>query len=58
MADLTAQLSQLTPEQRKAVMIKAQQEANQSVMQEMMKQMVTACFDLCAGTSVRYTRAR
>jgi hypothetical protein len=53
MADLGAQLSQLSPEQRQAIMIKAQQEANQSVMQEMMKEMITTCFDKCAGTSVR-----
>ena len=51
MADLGAQLNQLSPEQRQAIMVKAQQEANQSVMQEMMKQMVSACYDKCAGTS-------
>lgn len=52
MSDLGAQLSQLSPEQRQAIMIKAQQEANQGVMQEMMKEMITTCFDKCAGTSV------
>ena len=52
--DLGAQLSQLSPEQRQAIMIKAQQEANQSVMQEMMKEMITTCFDKCAGTSVGF----
>lgn len=53
MADLGAQLSQMSPEQRQQIMMQAQQEANQSVMQEMMKRMVTACYDKCAGTSVR-----
>jgi hypothetical protein len=53
MADLGAQLGQLTPEQRQAIMVKAQQEANQTVMQEMMKRMVASCFDKCTGTSVR-----
>lgn len=53
MADLGSQLSQLSPEQRQAIMMKAQQEANQQVMQEMMKHMVVTCFDKCAGTSVR-----
>jgi hypothetical protein len=52
MADLGAQLSQLSPEQRQGIMVKAQQEANQQVMQNMMQQMVGACFDKCAGTSV------
>ena len=55
MADLGQQLNQLSPEQRQAIMVKAQQEANQQVMQEMMKQMVSACYDKCAGTSVRDT---
>jgi len=53
MGDLGAQLSQLTPEQRQAIMMKAQHEANQQVMEVMVKQMVAACFDKCAGTSVR-----
>ena len=52
MGDLGAQLSQLTPEQKQAVMVRAQQEANQQVMQEMMKDMVSACFEKCTGTSV------
>lgn len=51
MSDLGAQLAQLTPEQRQAIMLKAQQEANQQVMSEMMKDMVGQCFDKCAGTS-------
>ena len=33
MADLGAQLNQLTPEQRQMVLARAQQEANQQVMQ-------------------------
>jgi Tim10/DDP family zinc finger len=45
-------LSQLTPEQRQAVMYQAQQEANQSLMQEMVKQMVAGCFEKCTGQSV------
>jgi hypothetical protein len=52
MADLGAQLSQLSPEQRQGIMVKAQQEANQQVMQNMMQQMASACFDRCAGNSV------
>jgi hypothetical protein len=52
MADLGAQLNQLSPEQRQAIMVRAKQEADQQVMQEMMKKMVTACYDKCAGTSV------
>jgi Tim10/DDP family zinc finger len=53
MSDLGAQLNQLSPEQRHAIMMKAQQEANEQVMQEMMKRMTSACFERCAGTSVR-----
>jgi DNA-directed RNA polymerase specialized sigma24 family protein len=52
MSDLGAQLNQLTPEQRQAVMMQAQQEANQSILQELMKEMVTTCFEKCSGTSV------
>ena len=47
-------LSQLTPEQKQAVMVRAQQEANQSIMQAMVKSMVSSCFEKCAGTSVSY----
>jgi len=46
-------LNQLTPEQRQAIMMKAQQEANQQVMQKLMQTMAEACFDKCAGVSVR-----
>jgi Tim10/DDP family zinc finger len=46
------QLNQLTPEQRQAVMYQAQQEANQTIMQEMVKQMVAGCFKKCTGQSV------
>jgi hypothetical protein len=56
MSDIASQLAQLTPEQRQAIMIKAQEEANIGIMQEMMKQMVSTCFDKCAGTSVRGLR--
>lgn len=52
MENLGAELNKLTPEQRQAIMMQAQQEANQSVMQEMMKQMTLTCFQRCAGTSV------
>jgi DNA-directed RNA polymerase specialized sigma24 family protein len=52
MSDLGSQLSQLTPEQRQAIMLKAQQEANNQVMGEMMQRMTSACFEKCAGTSV------
>jgi hypothetical protein len=53
MADIGAQLNSLSPEQRQAVMMQAQQEANQTIMQELMKEMVTTCFEKCSGTSVR-----
>lgn len=46
-------LSQLTPEQKQAVMMRAQQEANQQIMQAMVKSMMRSCFEKCAGTSVR-----
>lgn len=46
-------LSQLSPEQLKAVMGQAQQEANQQIMQQMMEKMTESCFKKCAGTSVR-----
>ena len=52
MENLGSELAKLTPEQRQAIMMQAQQEANQSVMQEMMKQMTLTCFQKCAGTSV------
>mmetsp|Transcript_18067 Transcript_18067/g.41640 ORF Transcript_18067/g.41640 Transcript_18067/m.41640 type:complete len:86 (-) Transcript_18067:1483-1740(-) len=44
-------LSQLTPEQRQAVLVQAQQEANQRIMSDMMQRMVKTCFSKCAGTS-------
>lgn len=44
-------LNDLTPEQRQAIMIRAQQEANQQVMQAMLEKMVATCFKKCAGTS-------
>mmetsp|Transcript_24188 Transcript_24188/g.49006 ORF Transcript_24188/g.49006 Transcript_24188/m.49006 type:complete len:86 (+) Transcript_24188:53-310(+) len=44
-------LSQLTPEQRQAVMMQAQNEANQQIMQQMMDQMTKGCFKRCAGVS-------
>ena len=47
------QLSQLTPQQRQAVMMQAQQEANQKIMQDMLQRMVKTCFTKCTGTSVR-----
>lgn len=47
-------LSKLTPEQKQAVMVQAQQEANQKIMETMIKSMLTSCFNKCAGTSVSY----
>jgi DNA-directed RNA polymerase specialized sigma24 family protein len=47
------QLAQLTPQQRQAVLMQAQQEANQRIMQDLMQKMVKTCFEKCAGTSVR-----
>ena len=49
--DLSSQLAQLSPEQRNAIMVQAQQEANQTIMQEMMKQMVGTCFEKCVTSS-------
>jgi len=45
-------MDQLNPEQQQAVMMQAQQEANQRIMQSMMTSMTENCFKLCAGTSV------
>ena len=45
-------MDQLTAEQQQAVMMQAQQEANQRIMQSMMTSMTENCFKLCAGTSV------
>lgn len=53
MSDLGSQLNKLTPAQRQSIMIKAQHEANQQVMQLLLKDMTTLCFDKCTGTSVR-----
>ena len=44
-------LNQLTPEQRQQIMLQAQQEANQSIMQRMMEKMSSSCFKLCTSTS-------
>jgi hypothetical protein len=46
-------INKLSPEQRQAVMVQAQQEANGQIMREMMNKMAQACFQKCAGTSVR-----
>mmetsp|Transcript_10164 Transcript_10164/g.29654 ORF Transcript_10164/g.29654 Transcript_10164/m.29654 type:complete len:88 (+) Transcript_10164:115-378(+) len=48
---MEAQLNQLTPEQRRAVLMQAQQQANQQIMQDMVQRMVKTCFNKCAGTS-------
>lgn len=45
-------MAKLTPEQRQMIMAKAQQEANQQVMQQMMDMMNKTCFAKCVGTSV------
>jgi DNA-directed RNA polymerase specialized sigma24 family protein len=47
-------MAKLTPEQRQMIMAKAQQEANQQVMQQMMDMMNKTCFEKCVGTSVSY----
>jgi tRNA A37 methylthiotransferase MiaB len=47
------QISQMTPQQRQQILVQAQQEANQRIMQDMMTRMVKTCFVKCAGTSVR-----
>jgi hypothetical protein len=48
-------LNKLTPEQRQAVMMQAQNEANSQIMRDMINNMAQACFRKCAGTSVRTT---
>mmetsp|Transcript_21527 Transcript_21527/g.30156 ORF Transcript_21527/g.30156 Transcript_21527/m.30156 type:complete len:87 (+) Transcript_21527:168-428(+) len=48
---MDAAINQLTPEQRQAVMINAQQEANQKIMQAMMNKMTSICYEKCTGTS-------
>ena len=53
--DLGSQIGKLTPQQRQAVLMRAQQEANTQIMQKMMEKMVAACYEKCAGTSVRDT---
>lgn len=45
-------LSQLTPEQKQAVLMRAQQEANQKITQDMLASMTEECFKKCAGSSV------
>ena len=47
-------LNSLTADQKQALMVQAQQEANQKVMQTMMTSMVKGCFDKCTGTSVSF----
>ena len=44
-------LSQLTPEQKQAVLMRAQQEANQKITQDMLASMTEECFKKCAGSS-------
>eukprot|EP00567_Pseudictyota_dubia_P005504 CAMPEP_0197440392 /NCGR_PEP_ID=MMETSP1175-20131217/6912_1 /TAXON_ID=1003142 /ORGANISM="Triceratium dubium, Strain CCMP147" /LENGTH=85 /DNA_ID=CAMNT_0042970481 /DNA_START=197 /DNA_END=454 /DNA_ORIENTATION=+ len=48
---MDSQLSQLSPEQRQAIMMQAQNEANQTIMKQMMEKMSRECFKRCAGTS-------
>ena len=45
-------INSLTPQQKQAVMMRAQQEANQQIMQGMIEKMTATCFKKCAGTSV------
>ena len=46
-----AALQNLTPEQKQAVMVQAQNQVNQQVMTSMVESMTLACFDKCAGVS-------
>jgi len=46
------QLNQMTPDQRQAVLMQAQQEANHRILHDMVQRMVKTCFAKCAGTSV------
>lgn len=48
-----AALNNLTPDQVNAVKAQAQQQANMSVTQALMKSMAELCFHKCAGSSVR-----
>lgn len=47
-------INNLTPQQKQAVMMRAQQEANQQIMQSMLEKMVSTCFKKCSGTSVSF----
>ena len=38
----------LTPQQQQAVMVQAQNEANQQIMQNMMDSLIKQCFEKCA----------
>ena len=52
----SAALNNLTPEQVNAVKAQAQQQANITVTQSLMKAMAELCFHKCAGSSVRRLR--
>ncbi|KAG7366896.1 cyclin-like protein [Nitzschia inconspicua] len=49
--NIIVKMDQLSPEQRQAVLMQAQQEANQRIMQDLLQRMVKTCFNKCAGTS-------
>jgi hypothetical protein len=51
-----AALNNLTPDQVNAVKAQAQQQANITVTQSLMKAMAELCFHKCAGSSVRRMR--
>mmetsp|Transcript_35757 Transcript_35757/g.74400 ORF Transcript_35757/g.74400 Transcript_35757/m.74400 type:complete len:92 (+) Transcript_35757:101-376(+) len=51
MDGMAQQIKNLTPQQRQAVLMQAQNEANMKIRAELLNKMVAACYDKCAGTS-------
>lgn len=48
---MAQQIQNLTPQQRQAVLLQAQNEANMKIRAELLNKVVAACYDKCAGTS-------
>mmetsp|Transcript_20150 Transcript_20150/g.43463 ORF Transcript_20150/g.43463 Transcript_20150/m.43463 type:complete len:92 (+) Transcript_20150:112-387(+) len=51
MDQMAQQIKSLTPQQRQAVLVQAQNEANMKIRADLLNKMVAACYDKCAGTS-------
>ena len=52
---MAQQIKNLTPQQRQAVLMQAQNEANMKIRAELLNKIVASCYDKCAGTSVSQT---